>query len=62
MLGVIKGYTRSLDNGVCVCVYIITWGLPKIRATFSGVPIIRFIVLWGLYWGGSITGNYHIYI
>ena len=25
-----------------------------------GVPIIRTIVFWGLYWGPSILGNYHI--
>ena len=24
---------------------------PKIRGTFLGVPILRIIVLWGLYWG-----------
>ena len=26
-------------------------GFPKIRGTFLGVPIIRTIVYWGLYWG-----------
>ena len=26
------------------------WGFPKIRGTFFGVPIIRIIVFWGLYW------------
>ena len=25
-----------------------------------GVPIIRIIVFWGLYWGTPILGNYHI--
>ena len=25
-----------------------------------GVPIIRTIVFWGLYWGPLILGNYHI--
>ena len=25
-----------------------------------GVPIIRIIVFWGLYWGPLILGNYHI--
>ena len=29
--------------------------------TFLGVPIIRTIVFWGLYWGSSILGNYHLY-
>ena len=32
----------------------ITWGFPKIRGTFLGVPIIRTIVYWGLYWGPLI--------
>ena len=27
------------------------WGFPKIRGTILGVPIIRIIVYWGLYWG-----------
>ena len=35
-------------------------GLPKIRDTILGVPIIRIIVFWGLYWGSLILGNYHI--
>ena len=26
--------------------------------TFLGVPIIRIIVFWGLYWRSSIKGNY----
>ena len=35
-------------------------GFPKIRGTFLGVPIMRFIVFWGLYWGPPILGNYHM--
>ena len=31
-----------------------TWGFPKIRVTFLGVPITRIIVFWGLYWGPPI--------
>ena len=31
-----------------------TWGFPKIRVPFLGVPIIRTIVYWGLYWGPLI--------
>ena len=27
------------------------WGFPQIRGTILGVPIIRTIVFWGLYWG-----------
>ena len=38
------------------------WGFPKIRGTILGVPIIRIIVFWGLYWGLLILGNYHISI
>ena len=26
------------------------WGFPKSRGTILGVPIIRIIVFWGLYW------------
>ena len=36
------------------------WGFPKIRGTLLGVPIIRIIVFWGLYWGPLILGNYQI--
>ena len=31
-----------------------TWGFPKIRGTFLGVPIIRIIIYWGLFWGPLI--------
>ena len=36
------------------------WEFPKIRGPFLGVPIIRIIVFWGLYWGPLILGNYQI--
>ena len=36
------------------------WGFPKIRGTILGVPIIRTIVFWGLYWGPLILGNYQM--
>ena len=39
---------------------IYTWGFPKIRGTILGVPIIRIIVFWGLYWGPLVLGNYHL--
>ena len=32
----------------------------KLGVPFLGVPIIRTIVFWGLYWGPLILGNYHI--
>ena len=35
-------------------------GFPKIRDTFLGIPIIRTVVFWGLYWGSPIYGNYHV--
>ena len=35
-------------------------GVPKIRGTILGVPIIRTLVFWGLHWGPPILGNYHI--
>ena len=34
-------------------------GFPKIRCTLLGVPIIRIIIYWGLYWV-PFLGNYHI--
>ena len=37
------------------------WGFPKIRGTILGVPIIRTMVFWGLYWGPPILGNYQIW-
>ena len=44
------------------CIQKITpiWGFPKIRGTFIGVPIIRTVVFWGLFWGPPILGKYHI--
>ena len=38
----------------------VIWGFPKIGGTFSGVPILRIIICWGLYWGPPILGNYHL--
>ena len=36
------------------------WVFPKIRDTFLGVPIIKIIVFWRLYWGPPIMGNYQL--
>ena len=36
------------------------WELPKITGTILGVPVIRTIAFWGLYWGPLILGNCHI--
>ena len=35
-------------------------GFPKLGVPFWGVPIIRTMVCWGLYWCPLILGNYHI--
>ena len=35
-----------------------TEGFPKLGVPFLGVPIIRTIVFWGLYWGSPILGKY----
>ena len=35
-------------------------GVSKIRGGLLGVPIMRIIVFWGLYWGPLVLGNYHI--
>ena len=29
---------------------LLTWGSLKIRGTFLGVPMIRIVIFWGLYW------------
>ena len=36
------------------------WRIPKIMGTILGIPIIRTIILWGLYWGPPILRNYQI--
>ena len=36
------------------------WGFPQNRGTILGVPIIRIIIYWGLYWGPPILRNYHL--
>ena len=34
-------------------------GFPKLGVSW-GVPIIRLIRLWGLFWGPPLLGNYHV--
>ena len=47
-------------NHCRVCLTSAQYGdFPKLGVPF-GVPIIRTIVFWGLYWGPLILGNYHI--
>ena len=35
-------------------------GVSQHYGYLLGVPIIRAIVYWGLYWGPPIEGNYHL--
>ena len=51
-----------IDKCIYIYIYISIWGFPKIMGTLLGVPIIRVIVFWGLYWGPLILGNYYMYI
>ena len=51
ILTAIFNYT---DFGVIMLFCVITWGFPKIRGTFLGVPIIRIVVFGGLCWGPLI--------
>ena len=39
---------------------ILHGGFPKLGGTILGVPIIRTIVFWVLYWGPLILGNYYM--
>ena len=41
---------------------VIYGGFPKLGVPFLGVPIIRNLVYWGLYWGHPILGKYHIWL
>ena len=36
-------------------------GFPTVRVPFLGIPIIRIIVFWCLYWVPLILGNYQIW-
>ena len=48
---------REPKNGVG---FRVIWALPNIKGTLLGVPIIRTIIFWGLYWGPLVLGNYHM--
>ena len=50
-----------VEPGIHLWTAIEIWGFPKIRGTLLGVPIIRTIVFWGLYWGPPYFGKlpYH---
>ena len=49
--------TRDVCNSRCKQ---LIWVVPKIGGVFSRVPILRIVVLLGLYWDPPILGNYHI--
>ena len=64
ILGLCRGYMRvspgewgvkwiRVEGGMEAATVVI-WGFSKIRGTFLGVPIIRTMVFWGLYWGPPI--------
>ena len=35
-------------------------GFPEVQNTFLEVPIKGIVIVWGLYWGPPILGNYHL--
>ena len=43
-----------------ILIVVPVWEFPEIRGTFLGIPRIRIIVFWGLYYSPPILGNYHI--
>ena len=48
---------NSNSNQILVPLQTPIWGFPKISGTLLGVPIIRTIVYWGLYWGSPYLGK-----
>ena len=65
LLGVVSGHFWVVSSQSWLSQFWISscrpiWGFPKIKGTFLGVPIVRTIVYWGLYWGTLILGNYHL--
>ena len=53
---VYRGYIGIMEKTMETTI----WDLLKIRGTFLGIPIVRTIIFWGLYWGPPILGNYNI--
>ena len=51
--GFFRPWNRLGLRGAC----FVSWGFPKIRGTILGVPILRTIVYWGLYWGPPFLGK-----
>ena len=44
---------RGLSHQKLIAITSI-WGFLKIRGTLLGLPMIRTIIYWGLYWGRPI--------
>ena len=58
--GILNNYHVNTQDQLAVVFWYLGgmfWEFPKIRGTILGVPIIRTIVFWGLYWGPLILGN-----
>ena len=52
---------RRVSMGLGVYQCNLYEGFPKLGGTFDvGVPIIRIIDFWSLYWRPLILGNYHM--
>ena len=54
-----NGEELSATAALEICVLEV-WGFPEIRGTILGVPIIRIVVFWGLYWGSLFLGIYQV--
>ena len=62
-MGTPKIHDFQIFTQSSVYTYIYIWEFPKIRGTLLGVPIMRIIVYWGLYWGPPNFGKLpYIYI
>ena len=44
-------------RGLMEILVVVDIGPPNIRGTFLGIPRIRIIVFWGLYWGSPYFGK-----
>ena len=60
-MGLRFGALQSVEFRVVIG-FRVDKGFPKMSGTILGVPIIRIVTFWGLYWGPLILGNNHIRI
>ena len=58
--GVSGSWFTMLAMRVQESIYVYIWGVTKFWVSVRGIPIITIVVLWGQYWGPSMSGNYHI--